>query len=160
MNISMIVAHGKNREIGRNNQLLWYIPEELKTFRTVTQGNILVMGRSTWESINKPLPNREIFVLTNQTIESNYPSVQFGNTEQLEEYFQTVPADKQVFIAGGEQIYRLFLHDPRLAELYVSEIPAEFADADAFFPSFDEALFEKSVFKESNEFTTYLYKRK
>ena len=126
MTISMIVAVGYNNEIGKDNKLLWDIPEDLKHFRETTTGKTVVMGRKTFESIGKPLPNRKNIVLTrniNPNIKGCYQTSNINDILKLEE---------DVFIIGGSQIYELFM--PYADELIVTHVAEVFDDADSFFP--------------------------
>lgn len=118
--LKMIVAMGKNREIGRNNELLWDIPDEMKVFREYTDGNEIVMGRKSFESISRPLPNRRNIVLTSSVIEN------------VETITSVDEIKKGQIIIGGQQLYQAML--PYVSELIVSHVFRSYHDADAFFP--------------------------
>ncbi len=134
--ISIIAAIGKNYELGLNNQLLWHIPNDLKYFKQLTTGKIVVMGRKTYESIGRALPNRENIVLTRQ-------SIKIDNVDVVNDYKKILDLE-DVFIIGGEQIYKLFL--PYADNIYLTEI-AENKEADSYFPIFDKSLYTKEIVK-------------
>lgn len=132
ISISMIAAVSSNMAIGKNNQLLWYIPEDLKHFKQITQGNTVIMGRKTWESLKiKPLPNRDNVILTNSM--SDIPQGVFV-AHSVEDALAMCNPEHENFIIGGEMIYRVFL--PIAQKLYLTRVNADF-DADAFFPEID-----------------------
>ena len=134
--ISIIAAIGKNYELGLNNQLLWHIPNDLKYFKELTTGKTVVMGRKTYESIGRALPNRENIVLTRQ-------SIKIDNVDVVNDYKKILDLE-DVFIIGGEQIYKLFL--PYADNIYLTEI-AENKEADSYFPIFDKSLYTKEIVK-------------
>ena len=143
--ISIIAAIGKNYELGLNNKLLWHIPNDLKYFKELTTGKTVVMGRKTYESIGKPLPNRENIVLTRQNIE-------IDNVNVVNDYKKILDLE-DVFIIGGEQIYKLFL--PYADNIYLTEI-AENKEADSYFPIFDKSLYTKEII-ETNSYNDINY---
>ena len=128
--LSIIVAIAKNYAIGKDNKLLWHLPEDLKRFKEITTGKTIIMGKNTFESLGRVLPNRKHVVLTdveNQTHESE--QVEFVHSiEEIKRY-----ADDEVenFIIGGASIYRQLM--PYANKMYVTEIDKEF-DGDVFFP--------------------------
>ena len=144
--ISIIAALGKNRAIGKNNQLLWHLPEDLKRFKTLTMGHPVIMGRKTFDSIvsvlGKPLPDRTNIVIT-RNADWAYAGAEVAHT--LEEALSAAKAlgDSKVFIIGGAQIYAQAL--PLADRLYLTLVDAE-KDADAFFPAY-EHLFPKKILR-------------
>jgi dihydrofolate reductase len=154
--ISMIAAVAENMAIGKNNQLLWYIPEDLKRFKQITQGCTVIMGRKTWESLKiKPLPNRDNIILTNNLTPAPVGAY-IANT--VEEALNYCKSEKENFIIGGEMIYRVFL--PIAQKLYITRIDTDF-DADTYFPEIDPSwelvLEEKGISEKELPFTfTYL----
>ncbi len=129
--ISIIVAMAKNRVIGANNRLPWHLSADLKRFKALTMGHHIIMGRKTFESIGRPLPGRTILVI------SRNPGYQAAGTKVVHSLSAALSAsagagDSEVFIVGGEQIYRESL--PRANRIYVTEIDKDFA-GDSFFPS-------------------------
>jgi dihydrofolate reductase len=125
-----IAAMSLNRVIGNGNQIPWHLPEDFKWFKAVTSGNVIVMGRKTFESIGKPLPNRETIVLSRSAF--SFPSVK--TVSSLDE-LPALTGNKQVFICGGAQIYEQTL--PRCSELLLTLVKREVA-GDAFFPKFED----------------------
>ncbi len=137
MRISMIVAHGKNREIGKDNQLLWHISEDMKNFKRLTTNHCMVMGRKTFESIGRALPKRKTIILTNNSEYQAAAGCVIANS--LQNAIDSVAthvdfAQEELFIAGGGEIYNLFL--PVVDRIYLSEIDYSIS-ADTFFPEVD-----------------------
>ncbi len=130
--ISIAVAIGENYAIGKNNQLLWHMPADLKFFKQTTSGHTVIMGRKTFDSVGKPLPNRRNVVITRDT-ELKIEGAEVVNS--LDEALAiTKTEEKPVFIVGGAEIYRQAL--PKTDKLYLTTIHNHF-DADTFFPSFN-----------------------
>ena len=102
-----IVAMAKNRVIGRQNQLPWHLPNDLKRFKTLTTGHPIIMGRKTYESIGKSLPNRSNIILTREKHFSAPGCLVFNQAAQALQY--ALNLDNEVFIIGGAEIYRQFL---------------------------------------------------
>lgn len=147
--ISMIAAIGRNRELGKGNELLWRIPEDLKRFRALTRGHPVIMGRKTFESIGKPLPERTNIVVTREgepyRDEAGFHfwdaklekdgCVRVSDLEGAILFAKKhAPGSDEIFIIGGAQIYALAL--PHADKLYLTRIDAEASDADAFFPEY------------------------
>ena len=151
--INIIAAIGKNGELGLNNQLLWHLKEDMKYFKETTMGYIVVMGRKTFESIGKPLPNRENIVLSRSNLNINGVKI-------VNDPYKILEYNEKVFIIGGESIYRFFL--PYADNLYLTEIDEE-KNADAFFPEFDKNDYTEEIIKTSSEndinYTFKIYKR-
>lgn len=141
----MICAVGKNLAIGRKNQLIWNLPNDLKHFKDITLGRTVIMGDKTFESIGRPLPNRKNIVVT---LQENYeaPGCEVRNSldEVLREYKNT---EEEVFVIGGATIYRLSL--PYADKLYLTLVDDAPTDADAFFPDYSE--FKKEISREERE---------
>lgn len=133
--ITMVAAHGRNREIGKDGRLPWKIPSEMAHFRKVTMGHAVLMGRVTAESIGKPLPGRKNLVLTSAT---RSPVPGMTPVHSLAEALRQVEGD-ELMIIGGEMLYKEFLH--QADRLIVSYIDLDVPDADAFFPKVDPAEF-------------------
>lgn len=122
------------RVIGRGGKLPWHLPLELRLFRSLTWGGILVMGRRTWESIGKPLPGREIWVLTRQSL--SHPEVKvFSAKENLLEALRR--AQRPIFFVGGAQVYAWALTLPEVERLYITWVYLA-VEGDAFLPQLDE----------------------
>ncbi len=140
MTISLIVAHDKNRAIGKNNELPWHLPDDLRWFKNKTLGHTIVMGRKTFDAIgNKPLSKRRNIVITrNKEFNAEGIGVVYGIKEALD--LAREHGEDEVFIAGGQQIYEQFL--PLADKLYITLVNAEIEDADAFFPDFIDHQWE------------------
>jgi dihydrofolate reductase len=131
-NLSIAVAIGENYAIGKNNQLLWHMPADLRFFKQTTSGHTVIMGRKTFDSVGKPLPNRRNIVITRDT-ELKIEGVEVVNS--LEEALAiTKTEEKPVFIVGGAEIYKQAL--PKTQTLYLTTIHHRF-EADTFFPEID-----------------------
>lgn len=135
--VSIVVAQGKNGEIGRGNDLPWNLPDDLKNFRKITGGKTVIMGMNTFEHIvarlGKPLPNRTNIVVTHDT--SYYPKG-VAVTHSFEEALTLAKSDeREVFVIGGGQLYRYAL--PFTDRIYLTAINHQF-DADTYFPVLDK----------------------
>lgn len=137
--LSIIVAMSSNRVIGVNNSLPWHLSEDLKHFKTLTTGHTIIMGRKTYESIGKPLPNRRNIVIS-RNLNAFYGGVEVVHS--LEDAFSTSSNDEEVFIIGGSNIYEQSLH--LVEHLYITEIKKAF-EGDAFFPEIDKSLWTESA---------------
>ena len=127
--ITLIAAIDRRRAIGFQNQLLFRLPNDLKRFKTLTTGHVVLMGRKTFESLPKgALPNRRNLVLSHQPVE--YPGTEVYPS--LEEALKHCAADEEVYIIGGASIYEQAL--PLADRLCLTEIEAEAPQADAYFP--------------------------
>ena len=136
--LSIIVAMSSNRAIGINNTLPWHLTEDLKHFKSLTTGHTIIMGRKTYESIGKPLPNRRNIVVS-RNLDTFYDDVEIVHS--LEDAFSISSNDEEVFIIGGSNIYEQSLN---LVEyLYITEIAKAF-EGDAFFPEIDKSLWTES----------------
>ena len=134
MKLSMIWAMSKNRTIGRDNDLPWHLPEDLKHFKRTTMGKPVIMGRKTWDSIGKPLPGRSNIVITrNEDFAAEGVSVvhTFEAAISLQECVET----DEVVVIGGVAIYALAF--PLADRLYLTRVHAQ-VKGDTFFPEFDE----------------------
>ncbi len=156
--ISMIASLGKNRELGKDNELLWPIPDDLKRFRSITTGHPVIMGRKTFESIfamiGKPLPNRTNIVVTRDA-DWKAPSEEVIKANSM--YDAVVRAKNidpvEICIIGGAQIYEEGIKFAN--KLYLTLVDAE-AEADTFFPPY-EAEFTKKVFEEVRDWNGLKY---
>ena len=143
--ISIIVAVGKNRAIGRNNQLLWHIPEDMQHFKEKTMGKTVVMGDKTFQSIGKPLPGRRNVVVT---LDPNFMAEGVEISNSLDDILEAAKKfPEETFIIGGGQIYALTF--PHADKLYITEVDDSPTDADTFFPDYFE--FSKEVRKEEHD---------
>lgn len=149
MIISLIAAVAKNGVIGRGNTLVWDIPLDMKHFRDTTRGHTVIMGRKTFESIGKPLPNRKNIVITRDV---NYFRSDISIVGSLEEALKVVSLEQgkefeenqdevEVFIIGGGEIYRQAMD--KATKLYITEIHQDFK-GDTLFPTIDKAIWKES----------------
>ena len=148
MKISMIVAYGKNWEIGLENQMLWYISEDFKNFKTITSGHHILMGRKTFESIGKPLPNRTSIVLSNSGFECE--GVHTFNDIQESIDFAREAGEEELFIIGGANIYESMF--PYVDKMYLSEVDFV-GKADAFLKKIDFTTWDLTQEKEYGKIT-------
>lgn len=137
--IALIVALAENRAIGKDNQLLWHISEDLKYFKRTTTGHPVVMGRKTFESMGgKGLPNRTNWVVSRTPRTSEDDRIRFFTTLQ-EALHAASQVDEQVFVIGGGEIYRQSLEQHLVQRMYLTEVQVQIPDADTFFPEFDRS---------------------
>ena len=128
--LSIIVAKAKNNIIGKNNELVWHLPEDLKHFKELTTGHTIIMGRKTYESLGKPLPNRKHIIFSqNPDFKVHEENVQVVHS--LLEIQDLIEGKEEAFVIGGAMIYNFLM--PYVKKMYVTEIKQEF-DGDAFFP--------------------------
>lgn len=145
--ISIICCIAKNLAIGRNNQLLWHISDDLKHFKKITTGHPIIMGQKTYESMGRPLPNRTNIVLTQDpNFKAEGVQVFYSIPEAIEFAQKTDPVE--FFIIGGGSIYKQFL--PLADKLYLTLVDDAPQDADTFFPDYTE-LFKNTVSEEPHE---------
>ena len=140
--LSLIVAVAQNNAIGRNNELLWHISEDLKYFKSVTTGHPVIMGRKTYESIGRPLPGRRNVVLTRGEIESpeikNPKTTSFEVVHTLDQVYEIAKGEGEFFIMGGGMLYNQSFD--KADKLYITHIYAEAENADTFFPEIDPKM--------------------
>jgi dihydrofolate reductase len=129
--LALIAAVARNRTIGRAGTLPWHIPEDLKRFKHLTTGHTIVMGRRTWASIGKPLPNRRNVVLTSHPVQGMEC---YRNTGEL---LTSLSSERRVFIIGGAALYAAFLE--RADELYLTLVHRD-VEGDTFFPPYEHLL--------------------
>ncbi len=161
--LSIIVAKAKNNVIGKNNELIWKLPEDLKRFKQLTTGHTIIMGRKTFESLGRVLPNRKHIIFSqNPDFKVNDENVEIVHSMlQIQGYIE----DKEEhFVIGGAMIYNLLM--PYVTKMYVTQIDKEF-EGDAFFPRIDENTWEvvekSEVMEDENSHLKYeyiTYKRK
>ncbi|EEE49464.1 dihydrofolate reductase [Staphylococcus capitis] len=138
MTLSILVAHDKQRVIGYQNQLPWHLPNDLKHVKQLSTGHILVMGRKTFESIGKPLPNRRNVVLTNN------PSFKHEGVDVIHSIEEINDIPGQVFIFGGQTLFEEMID--KVDDMYITVIDGKF-QGDTFFPpyTFEDWEVESSV---------------
>jgi dihydrofolate reductase len=129
--ISLIVAMAKNRVIGANNRIPWHLPSELKLFKSLTMGHHIVMGRKTYESINRLLPGRTTVIVTRQR---DYTVEGAVVAHSMDEALQACRGDDEIFVIGGADLFRETL--PVADRIYLTVVDAE-PEGDTFMPEFD-----------------------
>ncbi len=136
--VSMIAAMASNRALGKDNELLWHISEDLKHFKEITSGGVVIMGRRTWESLGRLLPGRTNVIVTRNVADAVEGAVMVSS---LEEAIERYADREEIFIIGGGQIYRagMALSD----RIYLTEVMHPY-EADTFFPEIDPALWHES----------------
>lgn len=150
--ISIIAAISTNRVIGRDNKLPWDIPDDLKRFRAITSGHPIIMGRKTFESIGKPLPNRTNIVITKDSGMHPRGVIVKHNIEEAIKEAKKIEKE-EIFIIGGGQIYQQSI---KLADrLYLTVVEGEFP-GDAFFPEYSQ--FTKIIKEEKGGSNGYKFK--
>ncbi|MEL6917490.1 MAG: dihydrofolate reductase [Bacteroidota bacterium] len=136
--ITMIAAAGENNALGKNNDLLWHLPDDFKRFKNLTTGHKIIMGRKTFESFPKTLPNRTHIIITRDTdYKAGFANCMVVNS--LEEAIKLVQNDTLSFIIGGGEIYSsglIYAHTIELTRVHAS------FEADVFFPKIDETIWK------------------
>lgn len=153
MNIYLIAAVAKNGCIGKDGKIPWHIPEDLKTFRTLTTGSVVIMGRRTFDSIGKPLPNRINIVISRAV--TAIPGVTVVSS--IEEALTAVcmlrtQTNCHIFVIGGSDIYRAFM--PIADGMYVNHIGVDVLDGDTFFPIINPLEWSRHPFADGLVSTT------
>ena len=158
--LSIIVAIAKNNVIGKDNKLIWHLPEDLKRFKRLTTGHTIIMGRKTFESLGRILPNRHHVILCNDAeLNINDENVEVLNDISLLDKY--INSDEENFVIGGATMYKLLM--PYCKKMYITEINKDF-DGDVWFPKIDLAKWkitnkEKGLTDENNpleyEYVTY-----
>lgn len=132
--LSIIVAIAKNNAIGKDNKLLWHLPEDLKRFKRLTTGHNIIMGRKTFESLGRVLPNRHHIILCNDVklnIEDENVEI-FDDISKLDKY---INSKEENFVIGGATMYKLLM--PYANKMYITEIDKDF-DGDVYFPEINK----------------------
>jgi dihydrofolate reductase len=151
--ITMIAAVAENGALGKDNQLIWHLPADLKRFKRVTAGHHVIMGRKTYESLGKPLPKRTNIIITSNR---NYKAEGCVVVHSLEAALQVAKTDPNPFILGGANIYNQGLAIAH--RLDITEVHHEF-DADVFFPAIDPMTWKEvsREFHPSDEENPYAF---
>ncbi|MEO7523182.1 MAG: dihydrofolate reductase [Ferruginibacter sp.] len=153
--ISLIVAASENNAIGKDNKLLWNLPNDLKFFKDTTWAMTIIMGRKTYEAIDKPLPGRTNIVVTKQT---GWTAENVWVAKDIDDALKQAATTncKEIFVIGGGEIYRQSMG---IADrIYMTRVHANF-DADTFFPEMDESKWElkKNIDFQPDEKHAYAY---
>lgn len=144
MKISLIAAVAENMAIGKNNDLIWNLPDDMNFFKEKTKGTSVIMGRKNYESIPKkfrPLPRRLNIVMTRS---KNYEAPECIVVNNLTKAIEAAKQNDEIFIIGGAEIYKIALDENVVHTMYITEVHASF-DADAFFPKFDKTEWKEEV---------------
>ena len=140
MKLSLIVAVAENGVIGHNNQLIWHLPNDLKQFKRLTTGHCIIMGRKTFESIGKPLPNRTSIIISRNTDFQIEGCITVSSLENAILEAKKIETE-EAFIIGGAEIYRLAL--PIVDKIYLTEVHHEY-EGDTFFPEIDKMIWQET----------------
>lgn len=136
--ITLIAAIGRNNELGKDNDLIWHLPADLKRFKSITTGHHIIMGRNTYDSIGKPLPNRTSVIITR---DKNYTAEGCIVVHSLEAALAIVKNEANSFIIGGAQIYTKAINLVDVLDICL--VHASF-DADVFFPEIDTTIWKET----------------
>ncbi len=149
----MIAAAAENNALGKDNELVWHLPNDFKRFKTLTSGHYIVMGRKTFESFPKPLPNRTHVIITRQ---KNYKAAGCIIVDSIEKALLVCPKNEDTFIIGGGEIYTLSL--PFTDKIEITRVHHSF-EADAYFPVLNEEewILVQSDFNKKDEKHIYDY---
>ncbi len=137
--IGLIVAYSKNRVIGKDGQIPWRIKGEQKRFRELTTGNVVIMGRRSYEEIGRPLPNRYTIVVSNT---QKFEAENCTTASSLTEAIEMADKSKNIYISGGARLYEEAIH--LVDKMYITEIDATI-EGDTYFPEFEAEDFEREV---------------
>ncbi len=154
--LSIIVAIANNNVIGKDNKLIWHLPEDLKRFKKITTGHTIIMGRKTFESLGRVLPNRKHVILCND-MELNIDNENVIVLEDISLLKEYIDSEEENFVIGGATIYKLLL--PFAQKMYITKIDEDFV-GDVYFPKINEE--EWKIIQEEqgikNEANPYDYK--
>lgn len=145
--LSILVAFSKNYVIGRDNKLIWYIPKDLKRFKDLTTGKTIIMGRKTFESLPKVLPDRQHIIVTRDT-SFNIENDKVMVINNIEDIIKLKDTEEEYFVIGGGEVYKTLL--PYCKRLYLTVIDSEFK-GDTYFPEID---FNRYIIEEEEIETT------
>ena len=137
--IIIIAATAENNALGKNNDLIWHLPADLKRFKKVTTGHHILMGRNTFESIGRPLPNRTTIIITKN---ENYVQEGCLIANSVEQAIEMAHEDDQIFIIGGAQVYEYAMKHDFADALDITLVHHEF-DADVYFPDIDPSIWKR-----------------
>ena len=137
--ITIIAAIGNNNELGKGNDLIWHLPADLQRFKKRTTGHPIIMGRNTFESIGKPLPNRRSIIITRNT---SYQKEGCEIVHSLEDAIKLIEPQADAFIIGGAQIYKEAMEKNVVDQLDITKVHQDF-EADVFFPTIDSKTWKE-----------------
>ena len=151
--LKAIAAVSKNRVIGKNGDLPWRLSDDLKWFKKITMGHVILMGRKTWESLPGPLPGRENWVLS-RTLETGDGMRVFRSLDEVKRAME----DRSLFIIGGGELYSVALKD--CDELFLTEVNRVVENGDAFFPEYSELFSPLETLHECEDFKLRRWEKK
>ena len=151
--LTLIAAAGEDNGIGRDNDLIWHLSDDLKRFKELTDGHHIIMGRKTFESFKKPLPNRTHVVITRQ-LDYKVPDGVIV-VHNMEDALDVARRDTQPFIIGGGEIYKQAL--PLADKIELTRVHHTFESADTFFPEMDSYLWKETSRREHPKDDTHDY---
>ncbi len=154
MSVTLVAAVARNGVIGRDGGLPWHLPDDLRHFKSLTMGGVLVMGRKTYESIGRPLPGRQTVVVTRRTDWDAEGVIRAGSVTEALEVAHSLT--DRVFVVGGAEIYRQTLDVADALEL--TSVDRE-VDGDTYFPPVDWSAWEETRCQEGDGFTLLRYER-
>lgn len=138
--LSIVVAKAKNNIIGKENKLIWHLPEDLKHFKEITTGHTIIMGRKTFESLGRVLPNRKHIIFSqNPDFKVNNENVEVVHS--LLQIQDLIEGEEEAFVIGGAMIYNLLM--PYVTKMYVTEIDKDF-EGDTFFPKINPYIWKET----------------
>ena len=155
--IGLIVARSKNNVIGKNGEIPWKIKGEQKQFRELTTGNVVVMGRKSYEEIGHPLPNRKNIIVSKSKKFTGENLVTVGSLQEA----ITISNDENIYISGGYGLFKEAL--PLVDKMYITEVDITIDNGDVFFPEFDGDDFDITVGETGGDdikYTRTIYTRK
>lgn len=171
MSVSLIAAVGRNRELGVNGKLVWHGKADMKYFRETTNGHPILMGRKTFESLPKLLPGRLHLVVTREAkadffekyhLAADAPVKIVNDLSEVVQDYNLPDEEEELFVIGGGMVYWETWKE--CGKLYLTEVEADFSEADTFFPEFDKSLYEREVVGKGEEngikFQFVVYTRK
>lgn len=136
MTLTLIAAAAENNALGKDNDLVWHLPDDFKRFKQITSGHYIIMGRKTFESFPKPLPNRTHVIITRQ---KDYKAEGCIVVNSLDDAIAACPKGEEIFVIGGGEIYKQSID--RADKIELTRVHTT-VDADAFFPSIDNSKFK------------------
>lgn len=155
--IVIVAAIGKNNELGKNNDLIWHLPNDLKFFKEVTMGKNVVMGFNTYKSLPRKLVGRTMIVLTSRNIDDKEIIVYNDLNKLLKDY-----KNEDIYVIGGSSLYKIFIDKADV--MYLTEIDASDDKADVYFPKFNKGDWNREILKENSDnnikYRHVLYRRK
>lgn len=142
----LVAAIGKNKELGYKNNLIWKLKDDLVNFKNITTGHYVLMGKNTYDSLPKRLPNRKYLILS-KSIKQIEDAIIFRNIEDFLEFYKEI--DEEVYVIGGSSVYNELIS--YVDEMILTEINDFFKEADVYFPEFNKNKFKRMVISKHKE---------